>query len=230
MPSTPTLAKFSRPRLYAVSKRERLFRALDEARAHPIVFIAGAAGRRQVDAGRKLRRVAPRARAVVPGGRRRRRSGDVLPLRRRRGRRRSAARAARARPRRCRAGLAEYATDLAAFTRRFMREFFALFPPDSMLVVDNFHEAAGDARVAAGVLRGAARASHGRQHADPVARRPAAGDEPADRRAGVRALDWESLRFTAAEAADGRRPRRRRRRRSSRRSTARATAGRRASC
>ena len=44
MKNVTTLAKFSRPRLYAVVKRERLFRALDEARAHPIIFIAGPPG------------------------------------------------------------------------------------------------------------------------------------------------------------------------------------------
>ena len=44
MAANPTLAKFSRPRLYAVVKRERLFLQLDEARAHPVVFIAGPPG------------------------------------------------------------------------------------------------------------------------------------------------------------------------------------------
>ena len=39
---------------------------------------------------------------------------------------------------------AEYAHDLPAFTRRFLREFFALFPEGSLFVVDNFHEAPGD--------------------------------------------------------------------------------------
>src|SRR5207244_5732677 len=35
----------------------------------------------------------------------------------------------------------EYLSDLTTFTRRFMRAFFALFPAESLLVVDNFHEA-----------------------------------------------------------------------------------------
>ena len=39
----------------------------------------------------------------------------------------------------------EYAADLAVFTRRFLRAFFALFPPQSVLVIDNFHEAPADA-------------------------------------------------------------------------------------
>ena len=44
MAQAPTLAKFSRPRLYAVVKRERLFKALDAARTHPIVFVAAPPG------------------------------------------------------------------------------------------------------------------------------------------------------------------------------------------
>ena len=50
MPRSPvssppvTLAKFSRPRLYNVQKRERLFRLLDERRSHPIIWIAGPPG------------------------------------------------------------------------------------------------------------------------------------------------------------------------------------------
>src|SRR5512141_1765503 len=42
--SAPSLAKFSRPRLFAVQKRERLFALLDEARAHPLIWIAGPPG------------------------------------------------------------------------------------------------------------------------------------------------------------------------------------------
>ena len=40
----PALAKFSRPRLYNVQKRDRLFRLLDAHRAHPIIWIAGPPG------------------------------------------------------------------------------------------------------------------------------------------------------------------------------------------
>ena len=43
-PAAPALAKFSRPRLYNVLKRERLFELLDTARAHPVVWIAGPPG------------------------------------------------------------------------------------------------------------------------------------------------------------------------------------------
>ena len=43
-PPVATLAKFSRPRLFNVQKRERLFKLIDERRAHPILWIAGPPG------------------------------------------------------------------------------------------------------------------------------------------------------------------------------------------
>ena len=43
-PPAPALAKFSRPRLYNVQKRDRLFRLLDAHRTHPIIWIAGPPG------------------------------------------------------------------------------------------------------------------------------------------------------------------------------------------
>lgn len=127
MAPAPTLAKFSRPRLYAVVKRERLFRLIDDARAHPVIFIAGPPGagkttlvasyvevRRtpglwfQADAGDAdpptfFHYLAVAAASI--GGK--------------------AARKASSLPR----WNPGYANELAAFTRRFLREFFALFPP-----------------------------------------------------------------------------------------------------
>ena len=141
-PAAPPLAKFSRPRLYHVTRRERLFRALDAARAHPIVWIAGApgAGKSTLVASYVEARKAPGIWFQADAGDAdpgtffhylRIAAEDVA------GRR---AKAAAALPRYG----AEYAHDLPAFTRRFLREFFALFPEDSMFVVDNFHEAPGD--------------------------------------------------------------------------------------
>ena len=49
----------------------------------------------------------------------------------------------------------EYATELPSFTRRFLRAFFALFPPQSLIVIDNFHEAPANAP------RGATRSARG---------------------------------------------------------------------
>ncbi|CAG1007537.1 HTH-type transcriptional regulator MalT [Burkholderiales bacterium] len=199
MPTAPTLAKFSRPRLYAVVKRERLFRALDEARAHPIVFIAGPPG-----AGKSTLVASWLEARRIPGLWFQADIGDsdpatffhYLAL---------AAGTLGARGARKAATLPRwnpgYAAELVAFTRRFLREFFALFPAGSVFAVDNFHEAAG--------------APEWRQaFADGLAELPAglnivflsrAGPPPEMSRLlatqAMVQLGWESLRFTADETA-----------------------------
>ena len=201
MSTAPTLAKFSRPRLYAVVKRDRLFRALDEARAHPIVFIAGppGAGKSTLVASYVESRRTPglwfqadigdsdpatffhyvSTAATSLGGVRGARKASALP--------------------RWNPG---YASDLAAFTRRFMREFYALFPPGSIFVVDNFHEAAGGPEWRAAFSDALGELPSGvnmvilsRAEPPPEMSRLLASQ------AMVR-LGWESLRFTAAEAAE----------------------------
>ena len=200
MPNHAPLAKFSRPRLYAVVKRERLFKALDAARAHPIVFIAGppGAGKSTLVASYVESRRAPGlwfqadigdsdpatffhyvSAAAAQLGARGARKASGLP--------------------RWNPG---YASDVAAFTRRFLREFFALFPQGSIFVVDNFHEAAGspewrqafsDALVE--LPAGVNMVILSRAEPPPEMSRLLASQ------AMVR-LGWEALRFTAAEAAE----------------------------
>jgi ATP/maltotriose-dependent transcriptional regulator MalT/DNA-binding SARP family transcriptional activator len=141
--AAPALAKFSRPRLYNVLKRERLFDELDAARLHPVVWIAGPPGSGKstlvasyVEA-RKVPGVWFQAdvndadpgtffhflmRAAVDLAGPRSKAFAALP---------------RFAP--------ESAGDLTAFTRRFMRAFFALLPPGSLVVIDNFHEPPAEA-------------------------------------------------------------------------------------
>ncbi len=196
-PPAPTLAKFSRPRLYNVQKRERLFKLLDEHRSHPILWIAGPPG------SGKSTLVASYVEARrLPGLWFQADPGDADPatffhyLR-------VAASDIAGRKAREAASLptlsAEYAGDLPAFTRRFLREFFALFPPGSVLVVDNFHEPKGDAPWRFAFAEGLREIPHG-MNLIVLSREPPVPEMA--RLVGeqrITRIEWEALRFTEDE-------------------------------
>lgn len=197
-PPAPTLAKFSRPRLYNVQKRERLFKLLDERRSHPILWIAGPPG------SGKSTLVASYVEARrVPGLWFQADPGDADPatffhyLR-------VAATDVAGRKAHDAAALptlrAEYASDLPAFTRRFLREFFALFPPGSVLVVDNFHEPKGEAPWRFAFAEGLREIPHG-MNLIVLSREPPVPEMA--RLVGeqrITRIEWEALRFTEDEA------------------------------
>ena len=136
----PALAKFSRPRLYNVQKRERLFELLDERRVS--IRSSGSPVRRGQASRRWSQATSTHANCRASGSRPIAGDADPATFFHYLTSRRPTSRVRRPRtPPRCRGSRAEYTGDLPAFTRRFLREFFALFPPGSMLVVDNFHEA-----------------------------------------------------------------------------------------
>jgi ATP/maltotriose-dependent transcriptional regulator MalT len=131
----PELAKLSRPRLFRVAQRERLFRLLDERREHPIVWLSGPPGAGktalvasylearnppciwfQVDAGdgdpaTLFYYLGLAVEGIAPGK-------EPLPLFK-----------------------AEYQRDLGGFTRRFFRALFARLPVGTCMVYDNFQDA-----------------------------------------------------------------------------------------
>ena len=196
-PPAATLAKFSRPRLFNVQKRERLFKLIDERRAHPILWIAGppGSGKSTLVASYIETRKAPGlwfqadpgdadpatffhyvrvGVGEIPG--RRSRDAAALPV-----------------------FSAEYAGDLPAFSRRFMRELFALFPAGSILVVDNFHEPKADAAWKFAFAEGLREIPEGinliflsREPPVPEMAR-LVGEQRITR------IDWEALRFTPEE-------------------------------
>ena len=199
LPAAPvTLAKFSRPRLCNVLKRERLFARIDALRAHPIVWIAGPPGAGKSTlvgsyvVSRKLNGIwfqtdtgdadpgtffhyLTLAAADLAGSRAKRLS--ALP---------------RFGP--------EYLSDLTTFTRRFMRAFFALFPAGSLLIVDNFHEAPANPAWRFAFSEGIRELPPGlnilfisRMPPPPEIARLAADQS-------VTQIEWEELRFTADEA------------------------------
>src|SRR5438105_11220782 len=197
-PAAPvTHAKFSRPRLYNVLKRERLFARLDALRAHPIIWIAGPPG-----AGKSTLVASYVVSRKQNGIWFQADSGDADPgtlfhyL--------SLAAADLADARAKRAALPrfgpEYLAELATFTRRYLREFFALFPPGSLLVVDNFHEAPADAPWRFAFSDGIRELPPGlsilfisRMPPPPEIARLAADQS-------MTQIDWEQLRFTAEES------------------------------
>jgi ATP/maltotriose-dependent transcriptional regulator MalT/DNA-binding SARP family transcriptional activator len=148
-PPTPQLAKLSRPRLYRVSPRERLFRLLDERREHPVVWVTGGpgAGKSALLASYVEARKVPALWYHVDAG-----DGDpatffyYLGL------------AAAGLPGKKQSALPlftdEYRRDLEGFARRWFREFFARMPAGSVLVLDNIHEAGANSEGRAGLAAG----------------------------------------------------------------------------
>ncbi len=146
-PSPAPLAKLTRPRLYRVRARERLFRLLDERREHPALWVTGAPGAgksallasyldaRRLDAVWYNVDAADRDPATffyflgLAAARRAAPRTPPLPL-----------------------FADEHRRDLGGFARRWFRAFFARLPAGAVVVFDNVQEAEGSAEARAAVL------------------------------------------------------------------------------
>ena len=90
--------------------------------------------------------------------------------------------------------------DLPPFTRRFLRAFFALFPPQSVLVIDNFHEPPATAAWRHAFSEGLRELPAGLNLVF-VSRKPPPPEMSrliADQ--SITQIDWSELRFTEDEA------------------------------
>jgi LuxR family transcriptional regulator, maltose regulon positive regulatory protein len=192
----PELAKLSRPRLFRVSARARLFGELDRLREHPVVWVAGAPGTGKsalVASWLEARKLASVWYHIDPG------DADPGTFFHYLGRA-APARGRDAQPLPVYAE--EYRRDLAGFARRWFRELFARMAPGSVLVFDDFHDArtghaeraafaAGLEEIPAGItVVAVSRGDPPPQFARLVARR------------AIGRLGAEALRFTLEEARE----------------------------
>ncbi len=133
-----SLAKVSRPRLYDAVARKRLFALLDKQRQHPVIWVSGppGSGKSTLIGSYVDSRKRPALWLQVDAG-----DADVSTFFFYLG---EAAKQLAPRRKRLPLLTAEHRADLPAFTRRFGRVLFEQLPADSMVVLDNFQEAAHD--------------------------------------------------------------------------------------
>jgi ATP/maltotriose-dependent transcriptional regulator MalT len=133
--ASSSLAKLTRPKLFGALPRERLFRTLDEHRAHPIVWVGGppGAGKTTLVASYIEGRQLPGIWYHVDGG-----DSDPATFFHYMGL--AAAEVAPGGQKPLPQLTPEYLADLSGFSRRFFRELYARLPRPAVLVLDDSQE------------------------------------------------------------------------------------------
>ncbi len=198
MPSrVATLAKLTLPRLYAVTRRERLFtRLTEECRRHPLIWVAGppGAGKTSLIASYLVEQK-PRTLwyHVDPG------DADLATFFHYLAQ--SAQAAAGRKKLRLPALTPEFMADVQGFTRRFMRELWSKIPLPAVLVLDNYQKLPIEALLHKMLPIALAESPHG---ATLIVISREDAPEPFTRELvhnGVGHIRWEDLRLTLGETA-----------------------------
>ena len=140
MSSRPSLAKVSRPRLFGVVVRERLFSVLDENRGRPLVWLSGppGAGKTALVANYLDERGYPAIWYQID-------AGDADPASLFHYLAVAAGTRGMADPGSFPRFVPEHLSDLPGFARLFFRAYFSRLPEDLLVVLDNYQEAPEDA-------------------------------------------------------------------------------------
>jgi ATP/maltotriose-dependent transcriptional regulator MalT len=188
-----TLAKLSRPRLHQAVARPRLFEALDEACKRPLVWVAAPPGSGKTTlVATYLEHNAVRALWYQVD------AGDSDPATffhyLTRAASHTSTRGSAALP----VLVAEHLSDLGMFTRRFFRHLFERLPHGSVLVLDNFQEAA-EAGLDAILRHACAEIPEGINVIAISRTAPASVLAEAEASGAMASIDWSALRLTLDE-------------------------------
>jgi LuxR family maltose regulon positive regulatory protein len=192
--AAPALAKLSRPKLYRVAPRERLFALLDDRRQHPIVWVAGPPG-----AGKTALIATYLDARKVPGFWYQLDGGDADPATFFYYLGQAAQQAAPSKRKPLPLLTPEYLADLPEFTRRFFREFYGRLPSKGALILDNYQDVPAESAFHSVIQEGLAEIPDGinvivisRAEPPHECARPLANDL-------IGQIGWEDLRLTLEE-------------------------------